>query len=110
MRGPLRSCEGSHSRHLDARIRRCLRELTPRFVVGHQEGEMAKRSERYFAAVLGFGFIATWVAAGLGSALGCLCGAAVAYGLASFAQGRAGRIAVSGEARTLRVGLTSVRS
>ena len=40
-----------------------------------------------FAALLGFLFIAVWAGEGFGSAIACLLGALVAYGVAAFLRG-----------------------
>jgi hypothetical protein len=42
---------------------------------------------KQFAAVLGFGFVAAWIALNFGYALLCLVGAAVFYGAAAVLQG-----------------------
>jgi hypothetical protein len=42
---------------------------------------------KQFAAVLGFGFVATWIALSFGYAILCLVGAAVFYGAAAVFQG-----------------------
>jgi hypothetical protein len=49
---------------------------------------MAERSQRYFAALLGFAFAAAWFAIGFEAALGCLCASAFAYVLATVRQRR----------------------
>jgi hypothetical protein len=49
---------------------------------------MPEQPERYLAAILGFGFVATWSAAGLGAALAALTASAVAYAAVAFTQGR----------------------
>lgn len=42
---------------------------------------------KHFAALLGFAFVAAWVAFGFGNALLCLLGAALFYAAAALAQG-----------------------
>jgi hypothetical protein len=42
---------------------------------------------KQFAAVLGFGFVAAWIALSFGYAILCLVGAAVFYGAAAVLQG-----------------------
>ena len=42
---------------------------------------------RHFAALLGFAFVAAWIALSFGYALLCLLGAGVFYGLASVLEG-----------------------
>jgi hypothetical protein len=42
---------------------------------------------RHLAALLGFAFVAAWIALSFGSALLCLLGAAVFYGLAAVREG-----------------------
>ena len=44
-------------------------------------------NSKHFAALLGFAFVAAWVAFGFGNALLCLLGAAVCYAAAAVAQG-----------------------
>ena len=42
---------------------------------------------KQFAALLGFAFVAAWIAFGFGNAILCLLGAAVFYAIAAVAQG-----------------------
>ena len=42
---------------------------------------------KHFAALLGFAFVAAWVAFGFGDAVLCLLGAGLFYGAAALAQG-----------------------
>jgi hypothetical protein len=42
---------------------------------------------KQFAALLGFAFVAAWIAFGFGNAILCLLGAAVFYAVAAVAQG-----------------------
>ena len=42
---------------------------------------------KQFSALLGFAFVAAWVAFGFGNALLCLLGAAVAFGAAAVLEG-----------------------
>ncbi|MBW3608104.1 MAG: hypothetical protein KY463_07070 [Actinobacteria bacterium] len=42
---------------------------------------------RYFAALIGFAFVAVWIVLNLGYALLCLLGAAVFYALAAVVEG-----------------------
>jgi hypothetical protein len=44
-------------------------------------------TRKYFAAGLGFAFVAAWIAFGLGDAVLCLIGAAIFYAVASFLEG-----------------------
>jgi hypothetical protein len=44
-------------------------------------------TRKYFAAVLGFGFVAAWIRFGLGDAILCLLGAAFSYAVVSFLEG-----------------------
>jgi len=44
-------------------------------------------NSKHFAALLGFAFVAAWVAFGFGNALLCLLGAALFYAAAALAQG-----------------------
>jgi hypothetical protein len=63
---------------------------------------------KQFAAVLGFGFVAAWIALNLGYAILCLVGAAVFYGAAAVLQGEVDlgelqrRLRTGGEAGSLR--------
>jgi hypothetical protein len=43
---------------------------------------------KHLAAILGFAFVAAWIAFGFGNALLCLLGAAVFYGLALVLEGQ----------------------
>lgn len=43
--------------------------------------------KKQFSAVLGFAFIAAWIAFGFGNAVLCLLGGAVAYGAAAVLEG-----------------------
>jgi hypothetical protein len=42
---------------------------------------------KQFAALLGFAFVAAWIAFGFGNAILCVLGAAVFYAIAAVAQG-----------------------
>lgn len=42
---------------------------------------------KQFAALLGFAFVAAWIAFGFGNAILCLLGAGVFYAIAAVAQG-----------------------
>ncbi len=44
-------------------------------------------TRKYLAAVLGFAFVAAWIAVGFGDAILCLLGAAIFYAVASFLEG-----------------------
>ena len=44
-------------------------------------------TRKYFAAVLGFGFVAAWIRFGFGDAILCLLGAAFSYAVVSFLEG-----------------------
>jgi hypothetical protein len=44
-------------------------------------------TRKYFAAVLGFAFVAAWIAFGFGDAILCLLGAAFSYAVVSFLEG-----------------------
>lgn len=44
-------------------------------------------TRKYLAAILGFAFVAAWIAFGFGDGVLCLIGAAVFYAVASFLEG-----------------------
>ena len=44
-------------------------------------------TRKYLAAVLGFAFVAAWIAFSFGDAILCLLGAALFYAVASFLEG-----------------------
>ena len=44
-------------------------------------------TRKYFAAVLGFAFVAAWIGFGFGDAILCLLGAAISYTVVSFLEG-----------------------
>ncbi|MGO9903018.1 MAG: hypothetical protein ACLP0J_25790 [Solirubrobacteraceae bacterium] len=44
-------------------------------------------TRKYFAAVLGFAFVAAWIGFGFGDAVLCLLGSAIAYAVVSFLEG-----------------------
>jgi hypothetical protein len=44
-------------------------------------------TRKYFAAVLGFAFVAAWIGLGFGDAVLCLLGATIFYAAASFLEG-----------------------
>jgi hypothetical protein len=44
-------------------------------------------NRKYFAAVLGFAFVAAWIGFGFGDAILCLLGAAISYAVVSFLEG-----------------------
>jgi hypothetical protein len=44
-------------------------------------------TRKYFAAVLGFAFVAAWIGFGFGDAILCLLGAAISYAVVSFLAG-----------------------
>lgn len=44
-------------------------------------------TRKYFATVLGFGFVAAWIGFGFGDAILCLLGAAFSYAVVSFLEG-----------------------
>jgi len=44
--------------------------------------------QRYFAATLGFGFVAVWTSVGLGAALSCALASGACYGFTVLAQRR----------------------
>jgi len=44
-------------------------------------------TRKYLAAVLGFAFVAAWIAFGFGDAILCLLGAAICYAIVSFLEG-----------------------
>ncbi len=44
-------------------------------------------TRKYFAAVLGFAFVAAWIGFGFGDAILCLLGAAISYAVVSFLDG-----------------------
>jgi hypothetical protein len=44
-------------------------------------------TRKYFAALLGFAFVAAWIGFGFGDAILCLLGAAFSYAVVSFLEG-----------------------
>ena len=44
-------------------------------------------TRKYFAAILGFAFVAAWIGVGFGNAVLCLVGAGIFYAIASFLEG-----------------------
>ena len=44
-------------------------------------------TRKYFAAILGFAFVAAWIGVGFGKAVLCLLGAGIFYAVASFLEG-----------------------
>jgi hypothetical protein len=62
-------------------------------------------SQRYFAALIGFGFVAVWILASFGSAILCLVGAAVAYVASMFLTGDLDAEEVRGRLEGARAGM-----
>jgi hypothetical protein len=44
-------------------------------------------TRKYFAAILGFAFVAAWIGVGFGNAVLCLLGAGIFYAIVSFLEG-----------------------
>ncbi len=44
-------------------------------------------TRKYFAAILGFAFVAAWIGVGFGKAVLCLLGAGIFYAIVSFLEG-----------------------
>ena len=44
-------------------------------------------TRKYFAAILGFAFVAAWIGIGFGNAVLCLVGAATFYAIIAFLEG-----------------------
>jgi hypothetical protein len=66
-------------------------------------------NQRYFAALLGFAFVAAWIGLDFGSALLCLLGAAVGYAAALFLTGEVDVEEVRDRIEGARVGMQQPR-